>query len=35
MAEQLQVDYPEIYEGLHVQMHQVSQFDDSNALSSP
>ena len=34
MTEQLQIDQLDRYEGVQAQIHQVSQFDDSNAVST-
>ena len=34
MAEELQADYLHRYEGVHVGIHQVSQFDDSSDAST-
>ena len=32
MTEQFQVDYLDRYEGVHAEIHQVSQFDESSAV---
>ena len=34
MSEELQADYLDGYDGVQVQIHQVSQFDDSSAVSA-